>query len=216
MRLARSTGTVSGITIVLLGIWGGIIPFVGPYFNYSFESNATWHYTSNRLWLSILPAVVTIIGGILLAMASDRVSGMAGATMAMIGGAWFVIGPSVSRVWEHTSAGPIGAPLGGDVHQMAELVGYYYGLGALIVALAAFAMGRFHSRPALAPETPAAAAPAGEEPTEARPVGETEEGRPAAAAPAGEEPTEARPAGEKDEGRRRRAAGSRKRGLLRR
>jgi hypothetical protein len=30
---------------------------------------------------------------------------------------------------------------------MLELVGYFYGLGALIIALAAFATGRFVSRP---------------------------------------------------------------------
>jgi hypothetical protein len=236
MRIARSTGTVSGITIVLLGIWGGIVPFVGPYFNYSFAPNTSWHYTSNRLWLSVLPAVVTIIGGLMLAMAGDRASGMMGGFLALVGGAWFVIGPSVSRIWEHTSPGPIGAPFGGDVRQMAELVGYFYGVGALIIAFAAFAMGRFHSRPALARERPAAApartreepmpvaAGTGEEPTaapartreEPMPAGAPTGEEPTEARPAGEELTDARPAGETEVGRRRWASGSRRRGLLRR
>ena len=58
------------------------------------------------------------------------------------------------------SIGPIGRPLYGSTRQMLELVGYFYGLGALIVALAAFAVGRFASRPAL-PEEAATAGPVG-------------------------------------------------------
>ena len=58
MRIARSTGAVSGFLIALLGIWGALIPFVGPYFDYSFGTNSTWHYTADRLWLNILPGAL--------------------------------------------------------------------------------------------------------------------------------------------------------------
>ena len=58
MRMARSTGTMSGLLIVPLAIWGGLIPFIGPYFDYSFGTNSTWHYTADRLWLNILPAAI--------------------------------------------------------------------------------------------------------------------------------------------------------------
>ncbi len=37
--------------LVVLGVWGGLIPFIGPYFGYAFGSHATWHWTANRLWL---------------------------------------------------------------------------------------------------------------------------------------------------------------------
>jgi len=47
MRIARSTGAVSGLLIALLGVWGAVIPFVGPYFDYSFGVNSTWHYTTD-------------------------------------------------------------------------------------------------------------------------------------------------------------------------
>ena len=68
----------------------------------------------------------------------------------MVGGAWLVIGPVLSRTWEHNGAGPIGAPLYGPTRQSVELIGYFYGVGVLIVALSAFSLGRFVSRPALA------------------------------------------------------------------
>jgi hypothetical protein len=38
---------------------------------------------------------------------------------------------------------------------MLELIGYFYGLGALIISLGAFATGRFTSRPALTADVPA-------------------------------------------------------------
>jgi len=163
MRISRSTGAVSGLLIVLLGIWGGIIPFVGPYFNYAFGSTATWHYTTDRLWLDILPAVAVVAGGLILVQAGHRVSGVLGGWLALSGGGWFIVGPAVSRVWEHGGT-PIGAPLYGPTRQMLELVGYFYGVGALVVGLSAFALGRYVTRPALVAD-PMPAAPAYEETT---------------------------------------------------
>jgi hypothetical protein len=55
----------------------------------------------------------------------------------------------MSMTWE-SGQGPIGRPLFGSTRQMLELVGYFYGLGALIIALAGFSVGRFVSRPRLA------------------------------------------------------------------
>jgi len=162
MRIARSTGAVSGLLIALLGIWGALIPFVGPYFDYSFGTNSTWHYTADRLWLNILPGALALLGGLLLLTASRRPSGTFGGWLAVIAGTWFVIGPSVSLTWESggPGAGPIGRPLFGSTRQMLELVGYFYGLGALIIALGAFAAGRFISRPLLRDEPAMVAAPA--------------------------------------------------------
>ena len=36
LRLPRTTGAMSGLLILLLGVWGGLIPFIGPYFHYAF------------------------------------------------------------------------------------------------------------------------------------------------------------------------------------
>lgn len=149
MRIARSTGVVSGLLVVLLGVWGALIPFVGPYFDYSFGSNTTWHYTADRLWLNILPGAVAVLAGLLLLRAVTRRAGAFGGWLGLLAGAWFVVGPAVSLTWEHVR-GPIGPPLGGGTRQMLELVGYFYGLGAVVIALVAFASGRFVSRPQLA------------------------------------------------------------------
>jgi hypothetical protein len=145
-RVPRTTGALSGLLVILLGIWGGLVPFFGPYFHYAFGSYQTWHYTSERLWLCIIPGAVAVIGGLMLMRSSHRSSGLLGGWLAMAAGAWFAIGPTISLLW-HGAGDPIGAPMGGHTRQALEWLGYFTGLGVVIVALAAFAMGRYFSRP---------------------------------------------------------------------
>jgi hypothetical protein len=174
MRISRTTGAFSGFLLVILGIWGGIVPFIGPSFGYAFGTHATWYYTANRLYLDILPGVAVVAGGLILLRAGNRASGVLGSWLAIAGGAWFVIGPAMSRTWEHT-LGPIGAPMFGKARQTLELLGTFYGLGALIIALAAFALGRVVSRPALVVAEPAAAQPVAAEPVTAEPASSEDE-----------------------------------------
>ena len=159
LRLPRTTGALSGLLIVVLGVWGGLIPFIGPYFHYSFGGDQTWHFTMQRLWLDILPGAVAVIGGLMLMSASSRVGGLTAGWVAIAGGAWFAIGPAVSLLWDHTIYA-IGAPTGGQTRRMLEWVGYFSGLGVVIVGLAAFAMGRYFSRPRVAAEPAVLAADA--------------------------------------------------------
>jgi hypothetical protein len=155
-RLPRTTGALSGLLVILLGIWGGLVPFFGPYFHYAFGSYQTWHYTSERLWLDILPGAVAVIGGLMLLRSSSRTGGLIGGWLAVAAGAWFAIGPTVSLLWHHTG-NPIGAPMGGYTRQAIEWLGYFQGLGVLIASLAAFAMGRYYSRPRVVEEAVVAA-----------------------------------------------------------
>jgi hypothetical protein len=150
-RLPRTTGALSGVLVILLGIWGGLIPFVGPYFHYAFGSYKTWHYTSERLWLCIVPGAVAVIGGLLLLRSSRRSSGLLGGWLGIAAGAWFAIGPAISLLW-HSAGNPIGAPMGNHTRQAIEWLGYFSGLGVVIAALSAFAMGRYISRPRVVEE----------------------------------------------------------------
>ncbi|HEX3615958.1 MAG TPA: hypothetical protein VHU61_05450 [Solirubrobacteraceae bacterium] len=142
---------MSGFMLIVLGLWGGLIPLIGPYFGYAFGSHATWDLTMNRFWLDVLPGAAVVLGGLLLMWSGHRMSGTVASWFAMAGGAWFAVGPAVSRLWEH-GGGPIGAPLFGHTRQTFELIGYFYGLGVAVMGLAAFALGRVVSRPALVME----------------------------------------------------------------
>lgn len=143
----RSRGAMSGLLLVLAGIWGAVIPFVGPYFNYAFGAAAPWVFTMDRLWLSILPGIAVVLGGLMLAPSGNRIGGGLGAWLALVGGIWFTIGPTLSQFWgAQGPAAPIGDPLGATWLQALEQLGYFYGLGALVTLLAAFALGRFSVR----------------------------------------------------------------------
>ena len=63
-------------------------------------------------------------------------------------GVWFVIGPTVSVLWSNAGPplGQAGRPLGGEYRQMAELLAYFYGVGAAIIAFASIALGRMTLR----------------------------------------------------------------------
>src|SRR2546421_246967 len=141
--IRRSRGAVSGLAILLLGVWGALIPFVGPKVHYAFGSYASFHFTWARLWLDIMPGVAAVVGGALLVSAATRTRGVFGGWLAAAGGIWFAVGVPLSTLWQGAGNVGIGPALGGHIRQATEWVGFFYGLGAAIIALAAFSIGRF-------------------------------------------------------------------------
>jgi hypothetical protein len=149
-RIPRSRGGVTGALLILLGVWGGLVPFVGPYFHYAYTPDKAWAYTSGRLWLSIAPGAAALVGGLLVVLASYRAVGLIGALLGALGGAWFILGGAITgQVLNSRSISP-GSPLLGSVgpfssatRQFLESLGFFTGTGVLIVFLAALALGRF-------------------------------------------------------------------------
>jgi hypothetical protein len=190
MYVARSRGMLSGLLLVLLGIWGAIIPFVGPYFSYAYTPDRAWAWTWGRFWLEVLPGAAAIVGGLMLIGTAHRAVGVFAGWLASAAGAWFVVGPVLSRLWDGPS-GSAGTPIGGTTSQVLEQIGFFYGLGVVILFLAAQALGRFtvrSVRDVVPAETyrrdtvvaePAAARPV-TEPMAARPVAEPVAARPVA------------------------------------
>ena len=140
LRVPRSRGAVSGLVLMLLGLWGAVIPFAGPYFGYSYQSGATWVWSAARFWLEVLPGAVTVVGGALLLRSANRIIGSAGGWLGVAGGAWFVVGQSLAGLLR---LGSVGQPVSNSSSgQAAAQLGYFYGLGALILLFSAFALGR--------------------------------------------------------------------------
>jgi hypothetical protein len=148
-RIPRTKGAVTGFLIILLGLWGGLIPFIGPYFNYAMHTDQTWHWFADRGWLEVLPAAVTIIGGFMLMTGDTRSSMSLGATISLAGGLWFIVGPNVSVLWHH-GAITVGPPIARhNVVRMLEWIGFFYGTGALITMFSAYAIGYFAGLPVI-------------------------------------------------------------------
>ncbi len=144
LRVPRSRGALSGLLLVLLGAWGALIPFVGPYFHYAYTPNSAWTYTTGRFWLEILPGVGAILGGLIVLVSSNRPFAIFGAWLAALSGAWFALGSVLAPTWSGTgpSMSP-GTPTGGALTRALEQIGFFTGLGIVIVLLAAMALGRF-------------------------------------------------------------------------
>ena len=139
MVMARSRGAVTGPLLMLLGVWGALVPFIGHSFGYGFTPDNTWTWTAARGWLEVLPGAATFLGGLLLTFSAHRVSATIGAWIAALSGAWFVLGIPMQPLW---NAGNIGVPVGINHHVVFEQVGMFAGLGVVIVFLAAVALGR--------------------------------------------------------------------------
>ncbi|HEY7630447.1 MAG TPA: hypothetical protein VH817_07100 [Thermoleophilaceae bacterium] len=140
-RIPRTKGAISGFLIVLLGLWGALIPFVGPYFDYAMHSDQTWQWFSDRFWLEVLPGVVTVIGGLILLRGATRASNSLGAMIALAGGLWYIAGPTVSMLW-NDGAITIGPPIGAhNLTRTLEWLGFHYALGGLITLFSAYALG---------------------------------------------------------------------------
>lgn len=152
MQIRRSHGILGGLLVALLGIWGGIIPFVGPYFGYAYTPDKVWTYNNGRLWLEILPGACALLGGLLMMAARSRHTVLFGSFLAIISGAWFVLGNVFAPLW--TTANPAGVPAStGTTMRALEQLGFFAGLGIVIILLAAVVAGRVTAVPSLVDTT---------------------------------------------------------------
>ena len=151
LRVPRTRGVASGVLLILLGCWGALVPFVGPYFHFAYTPDTAWTFTAGRFWLEILPGIATVIGGLVLLVSAFRPAAMVGAILAAAAGTWFALGSLIAPLW--TGYGPVGpyaipaalypgTPVGGPIHIVAERLAFFTGLGLVIVAISSVAFGR--------------------------------------------------------------------------
>jgi hypothetical protein len=145
LQIRRSRGAFSGFLLILLGLWGALIPFVGPYFDFAYTPDKAWTYNTGRLWLELLPGAAVFLGGMLLMAARGRATALFGALLAVAAGAWFTLGPVLSPLWNnHVTMG--GSPASSTVYmRIMEQLGFFTALGIVIVLVAGAALGRIAS-----------------------------------------------------------------------
>ena len=131
------TARLLGVMLILLGAWGGIVAYVGPLFGYRMNPFSAWQWTDANWELHAAPGGAVVLGGLLLLVATPRALARLGAMLALLGGIWFVVGPLFASMWLGASSESQVAST--TLSQAARPLGYHYGTGMLIVAVAAYA-----------------------------------------------------------------------------
>ena len=146
LHIPRSRGAVSGLLLIILGAWGALIPFIGPYFHFAYTPDQAWAWSTARAWLEVFPGVTTAVGGFLLLVSGNRATAMFGGWLAVIAGAWFIVGRTLASTLR---LGDIGQPIAATDAKRAVLeISYFSGLGALIVFLGGAVLARVTIRTA--------------------------------------------------------------------
>lgn len=144
LRMPRSRGAVTGLLLIILGVWGALLPFIGPYFHFAYTPGQSWVWTTARAWLQVFPGVTAAVGGFLLLTSRNRATAMFGSWLAVVAGGWFVVGRTLASTLR---IGDIGQPIAAtDAKRAAIEIASFSGLGALIVLLGAAALARISVR----------------------------------------------------------------------
>jgi hypothetical protein len=135
---------MAGLLTLLLGAWGGIVAYVGPTFSFSADGALSWTWNLAHSLLFLLPGAGACLAGLLILIAgtSTRTAApvlvVVAALLALLSGAWFVVGP---LAWPALKGSVffIGAS---PLKELEYWIGYSLGPGGLLLILGAFALGR--------------------------------------------------------------------------
>src|SRR5262249_37311737 len=111
---------------------------------YGFTPDASWHWTSARGWLEVVPGATAAVGGLVMIISPSRLVVALGGALAAVAGAWFVVGPSLAGVLR---IGSLGTPIS-DRPGLASRAsgGLFSGPAGAILVLVAFVPGRPSAR----------------------------------------------------------------------
>jgi hypothetical protein len=143
MRWTRAAAVTVGLLIVGVAAWGGIVAYVGPTFDFDTgTTTSAWVWSQNHTTLNLAPAVLGIVGGVLIMLPVAWRLARLGAVLALIAGIWFMLGPTVEPLWHEAGASTsaLDGSTGSVTRRVLEGVGYHYGVGAALVLLAALAL----------------------------------------------------------------------------
>ncbi|MBA3525271.1 MAG: hypothetical protein H0T85_12145 [Geodermatophilaceae bacterium] len=133
----------AGVALLVLGLWGALVPFAGPSFGYGMGGTPAWTWSESHLTLHLLPGLAAIVGGLIVLRGREQAQRLLGAVLAAAGGTWFLVAPTLHPLWAPSAMGGMGSMDMGDSAMSSALsgLGYHYGTGALIALIGAYAVG---------------------------------------------------------------------------
>ncbi|HEX3318659.1 MAG TPA: hypothetical protein VHR88_11605 [Solirubrobacteraceae bacterium] len=161
---------VPAILLMALGAWVFLIPLVGPYFSFGFDTQTRWQFSQAHWELSLAPGIALFCAGLLMTRRSRAMGWLAG-LIAVAAGVWLLIGPTLHPTWSASGFAPLP---GSDWKTAARWIADFYGAGALAIYLGAQAQGLLERRPTVQapPPQPRAMRPA---PVQGAPPGRSEQ-----------------------------------------
>jgi hypothetical protein len=162
VRLGRIGLGTAGVVAVLAAAWGGIVPFVGPLFNFSGDGSGSWHWNLAHAVLAVAPGAAGVLLGLFvfaesrgIVVGKGRLSLATAGTLLMVCGAWFAIGP---LAWPVLSNSGTYFAASSHLRLLAYEVGYSIGVGLVLVVCGAFVDGwasRHQPKATVVPDAPA-------------------------------------------------------------
>lgn len=134
---------ISGSVVLLVGTFGALVPLVGPAVGYKMGSSKAWTWSESIATLHVFPGIAALVGGALM-LGRMRSTARVGAVIGLLGGVWFVVGPTFHPLW--AKSGSMSMMHGSTWSQIWSSLGYHYGTGVVIAAAAAFGLGALASR----------------------------------------------------------------------
>jgi drug/metabolite transporter superfamily protein YnfA len=142
-----------GLFGIVVGVWAGLIPLVGPLFGFGMNGAHAWSWNVNRVYFDFLPGAVAVIAGLMLLMSvpaaaagHGRFLAAFGGLLAVLSGAWLVLGPSAYAAMTGGAAYDTRGA-GTSFWSFVLSLGYHLVPGLLLVAFGAWAWGLLpHSR----------------------------------------------------------------------
>lgn len=145
VRLGRIGLGTAGAVAVVVSIWGGIVPFVGPLFNFSGDGSGSWHWNLAHAVLAVAPGALGVLLGLFviaesrgIVVGKGRLSLATAGTLLMVCGAWFAIGP---LAWPVVANSGTYFAASSHLRLLAHEVGYSIGVGLVLVVCGAFVDG---------------------------------------------------------------------------
>ena len=94
---------------------------------FAYTPGQAWVWSTARAWLEVFPGVTAALGGFLLLISGNRATAMFGGWLAVIAGAWFVVGRSLASTLR---LGDVGQPIAAtDAKRAVIEIAYFSGLG---------------------------------------------------------------------------------------
>ncbi|HZT53474.1 MAG TPA: hypothetical protein VE995_03755 [Gaiellaceae bacterium] len=136
-----------GLFVLLLGAWVFIVPLVGPYFDFGFFTSHVWVFSALHWELLLGPGIALFVGGLLILLPAGGPSSLGG-LLALLAGAWLLVGPSLHPIWSSEIAVATHHP---QWLTSVLWIGYFYGTGAVAVYLSGVLHGLLGRRPVAYP-----------------------------------------------------------------